>query len=45
MDGGQTSNITGNGFHLTYDASAATNAYLGGDGYSLIGGGDLTPEQ
>ncbi|MET4060482.1 hypothetical protein ABIB35_002030 [Arthrobacter sp. UYP6] len=42
---GQISNITGNGFHLTCDASAAAYAYLAGDRYSLIGGGDLTPEQ
>lgn len=42
--GASLSNITGNGFTVTYDASNAKNTWLGGKTYPLQGGGTLQPK-
>ena len=42
--GREISNITGNGHTLTYDPSAAENAYLDGGTYTLVQGGSLAPQ-
>lgn len=40
---GFVSNIVGNGFSVTYDATAAANAALAGRSWPLSGGGTLSP--
>jgi hypothetical protein len=40
---GQIARITGNGLNMYYDPAEAANAYLGGQTYSLAGGGQLSP--
>jgi hypothetical protein len=40
---GQIASINSNGLNIYYDASRATNAYLGQQTYALSGGGFLTP--
>ncbi len=43
VSGTSITNIQGNGFTVTYDATLAGNSYLGGKTYTLAGGGILTP--
>ena len=43
LNGGTVTNVTGNGFKVTYDASLAQNSALGGRTYALAGGGTLAP--
>lgn len=43
VSGASITNIKGNGYTVTYNASLSANSYLGGKVYSLAGGGSLTP--
>lgn len=43
LAGTEATNITGNGHQLTYDPGLPGNSYLGGQTYSLTGGGTLAP--
>ena len=43
ISGSAITNVTGNGFTVTYDSSLSANSYLGGKTYTLVGGGTLTP--
>lgn len=43
LAGTEATNITGNGHQLTYDPGQPGNSYLGGQTYSLAGGGTLAP--
>lgn len=44
VSGTSVTNITGNGYNVYYDSSAAGNSYLGGLTYSLVNGGQLLPK-
>lgn len=44
VSGTAISNITGNGYTVYYDSSLSGNSYLGGNTYTLNGGGTLTPQ-
>jgi len=43
ISGSSISNIKGNGYSATYDATLAANTYLGGKTYNLANGGTLAP--
>lgn len=43
ISGGSITNVVGNGFAATYDASASGNSALGGRTYTLVNGGQLRP--
>ena len=43
VTGGTVTNVIGNGFTVTYDATRPENAALGGRTYALTGGGSLAP--
>jgi hypothetical protein len=43
LSGSTITNITGNGHAVYYDATNSANSGLGGNTYSLAGGGQLTP--
>ncbi|MGA2383710.1 MAG: hypothetical protein ABSG61_09785 [Gemmatimonadales bacterium] len=44
ISGSSITNIVGNGYTVTYDASLAANSWLGGLAYSLPSGGQLIPK-
>ena len=44
LSGTTLTNIVGNGHAVTYDATRAANAWLGGQTYSLTNGGTLAPQ-
>jgi uncharacterized protein (TIGR03437 family) len=43
ISGTSITNVMGNGYTVTYDATLSTNNYLGGLTYTLENGGSLTP--